>query len=86
MGKKGNCSMYPKLHHEVERLLKQHILENTVRDDSDKEEDTKTLLKKHNLHYAFHTAGDKDKPIKEFDTNITGLFMCHNSNCNKGAW
>lgn len=45
-----------------------------------------SLLKKDDLHYAFHNSDDDDTCIEDYDTNIMGRFVCHNIKCPSQGW
>jgi len=45
-----------------------------------------SLLRENNLFFDFHKNDDPKDCIKEYDTNIMGLFTCHNPACTSRSW
>ena len=49
-------------------------------------DDVSRLLEENDLYFDFHGNDDTENCINEYDTNITGRFICRNPACVSNGW
>ena len=49
-------------------------------------DDVSRLLEEDNLYFDFYDTDDTKTCMKQYDTNITGRFVCRNPKCGSGGW
>ncbi|KAL7894394.1 zinc-binding domain-containing protein [Trichoderma sp. SZMC 28014] len=49
-------------------------------------ENVSLQLEKDNLRLEFYANDEEESCVRDYDTNITGRFKCHNNKCDSNGW
>jgi hypothetical protein len=80
---KKKWSMYPKLHEDVESLLREPLADHTTGKEEYSEDGGANI--EPDLDYSFN-GQDDERCLKERDTHVMGRFFCYNTGCSNKTW